>query len=308
MNPGFLLRPLDLLLGASVFPGRPPSSGSEGGEVFYQCESVNTAAGTWTGKKWELSEDGVYALSETTTEGLTILGLPPVVGRNYSADTKIKADRFWKGINIPEDGLKLYIPLDEYPFSADTGQTLAFSGNLTKETIDGVPCAYFDGNSWIEVPGGSINDSEPEEFTESLWLRRIDTASDYYRMAMTSEGSFSDGLVIRQISNLFDAEIQTDHSYFYGVVSQDIYDPTIWHHVCYRSTADGASIFVDGVLSASSGVIPQPNWEGKRFYGKRIAEHLRQNWIGYMAGIRSYNRALSDDEILSLAREFTSEA
>lgn len=80
--------------GKPVIKGKLPDGsfltfgGAGGTGAFYQCASVDTAAGTWTGYKWEWDNVDGYYLGELK-EGMTYIGFVPEVMSTYSEDTLI---------------------------------------------------------------------------------------------------------------------------------------------------------------------------------------------------------------------------
>ena len=70
---------------------------------------------------------------------------------------------------IPTDGLVFYAPLAESKATAETGQTLNVTGSISYQSIDGIPCAYFDSssietkNNFTEISGSNST------FTASIW-------------------------------------------------------------------------------------------------------------------------------------------
>lgn len=78
-----ILRPSDKTSGGG-------SSGSTSAE-YYKCASMDTSAKTWSGYKAVFdSGTGTWSFSDTVTEGLSYIGITPVVGKIYSADTTIQ--------------------------------------------------------------------------------------------------------------------------------------------------------------------------------------------------------------------------
>lgn len=67
---------------------------------YYKCASVDTSAKTWSGYKAVFdSTAGTWSFSDTVTEGLSYIGITPVVNKIYSADTTIQVG------NIKLDGI-----------------------------------------------------------------------------------------------------------------------------------------------------------------------------------------------------------
>ena len=276
--------------------------------VYYQCVSVDTASKTWSGRKWLLTI-GVYSLSDVVTEGLPIAGLTPIVGNSYSQDTLLRVDKFWQQFPIPEDGLMLYIPMNSVATTAETGQPLAMSGTLSTEVVSGIPCTYFNGSSWYTVEGGAINPSDYSgDFTESMWVKIHPDASGKLYMALTTADYNGDHYYFNIGLNFYDNGFftgGTDNTPTTDHIEGAVVDTTKWHHVVYVHDSTSERMYVDGVFYGSCSYYRRPEWGWERYYGARTWDGFdRSNWNGWIAGVRSYNRALTEDEITALAREF----
>lgn len=278
-----------------------PGSGGGGSMKFYKCASVDTDNKTWSGYELVL-RDGFYEVSQTLTNNLIYTGMIPVVDLIYSEDATLLLDKYVENPNaIPTQGLVFYAPLDNVSSSAATGQELTFTGNLTYNMVAGVPCAYFDGNSYFSVAGGAINGTvTPEESTDSIWLRVADGKSFSYLMALCEPQDGTNYYHLMALSQGYLCE---------GLVVDTGYDVYKWHHVTIvRQLNNNFSMYIDGVLAktATFGTYV-PNSTRRRDYGRTEWTGFgRENWNGYMAGIRSYNRALTQEEITALSREFKS--
>lgn len=71
-----------------------------------------------------------------------------------SSSNIISAGKFHKNeaAEIPSSGLLLHASLEQDSETAETGQTFTKSRNVTFETVQGMKCAYFDGDSYRQVP------------------------------------------------------------------------------------------------------------------------------------------------------------
>ena len=72
-------------------------------------------------------------------------------------------------LNIPLDGLVFYAPLDFARSTAETGQTLNYSGSLTFTKRTGIPCVKMAGSGEI-VTSGNATITGSAARTVSLWL------------------------------------------------------------------------------------------------------------------------------------------
>lgn len=278
-----------------------PGSGSSSGLTecttakFYKCTSVDTANKTWSGYELILT-DGVYTVSETLTEGLCYSAVTPVIGSVYSQDALIKVGMFYSG--FPMEGLVFYAPLTKASTVAETGQILSHTGTLTYGVNDGLPSAYFDGSSYFSLPFTTNTDS----LTESIWLKVDSNASYGYLIAFHQENSGRFSIVLQNDGVYFSAQDGNDS---YAIKAQSIDSVTAWHHICVVRNGNVWAIYIDGIKSAEKTFSYSPA-SATRYYGRAVwTDYDRKNWHGWMAGIRSYNRALTQDEITALANEFT---
>ena len=165
-NTGFLIDGLFLSsskpkLGQNL----PLVEGYGGSAEYYRCASVDTSAKTWTGYRAVLNE-GVYTFEDTVTTGLSYTSVTPQVGSIYSADALVYVSSLYTG--IPTDGLVFYAPLAEDTATAETGQTLNYTGNFQFNIVSGIPCAVFSGEEKISVDNSNCFSGD---FSISCWFR-----------------------------------------------------------------------------------------------------------------------------------------
>ena len=147
----------------------PLVEGSGGSGEYYRCASVDTETHTWTGYKAVLNE-GFYTFEDTVTTGLSYTSVTPQVGKIYSQDALVYGANLYQG--IPVDGLVFYAPLSEDKATAETGQTMNFSGNVVYDVFDGVNGAYFNNAYFSSSIGSTLS-----EWTLSFWLRVLENQS-----------------------------------------------------------------------------------------------------------------------------------
>ena len=261
---------------------------------YYKCASVDTANMTWSGYELILT-DGAYSVSDVVTEGLSYSAVTPVVGNTYSEDVLILASPYM-GWKAPADGLVFYADLkDVNNTTARTGETLTFS-NATNSTQNGIPCIFFD-SGYMHCPGTSApTGSAPR--TVSLWVKQYNPINGYPIGGYGAPDSSSQNkfFACRLYSNkigIWGDDADWDSSY---TLSQ-----TIWHHYLWLNDGSTDKIYIDGVLAVQKGYTRSTRNDyifiGRHGYNASTTQ--------YATAFRIYNRTLTQDEITTLAKEFT---
>lgn len=243
---------------------------------------------TWTGYKavWD-SASGVYSFESSVTSSLTYgSGFTPEVGKIYDNGAFVRAELY---TGIPENGLVLYIPLSSSANVAETGQTLTTVGSgLVYSTVDGIPCCAFSGGSYIGVG----TDSLPlGNFTVSYWVKF--TGTDWgiiYTQPGMNTGVDSTSLNFGNYTQ-------------WGVVAAT--NTAIWHHFAVTRDNDTVKVYLDGVNTPESTGTQSLYVDNAYCYLGVHPDGYSYPFVGNLAAVRVYNRALSAGEIAGLAREFT---
>jgi hypothetical protein len=266
---------------------------------FYKCASVDTSAKTWTGYKAVLT-DGVYSFEESVTSGLTYTAITPVIGRVYTADALCEIKKLFDGSLIPTEGQVFYVPLAQASTTAETGQTLTPSGNVTYSTVDGIPCAAFDGQSYLSFQDDGLPIGATPR-TVSIWLKPTASMSDVVIFNYGADSSYQRfGLF------LYDSRLVVGIG---GGVSDYVecnpFDLNKWYHIALTLSSNTVAFYVDGqsVGSITLSTTPNTTLSGTGYICHRNGEGFN----GCVASCRIYDRVLSDDEIAELAREFTTD-
>ena len=189
---------------------------------------------------------------------------------------------------IPDDGLIFYAPLQENKSTAETGQALTKNGTITYQTYKGIQCAHFS-SAYIS---SQLSDYiTPYPMTFAIWAAPDTTNS---RALWSFEG---------------------DKPLMYWNGSYHVYEPDCnvsaanvgdWHHIAWSINSDRSSTYYfDGV---AMGTVTSSNTSAIKSLCIGYRNGNQPQWIGYLAGFRIYNRALSEDEISAIAGEYTLEA
>lgn len=269
------------------------SSGSMGA-----IDMAVTIPSTWSGYKAVFdSTAGTWSFESGVTSGLTYTSVTPIVGGIYSADALIKISSMWNG--VPSSNLVFYLPLSETTI-ADVGPELTSSGTIVHTVMNGIPCAYFNGNSYLYASSVSMpTGASPRAM--SLWFKYKDIPG-----TTSSDASLFAGWGTTTNLGRFDAYVEAQELYIIyssglldsGIKIQD----TNWHHVLLQYDGSTSEIYYDGQLAASEAKTLDTK-NNYLYVGAR--ENGEYAFDGYLAGIRIYNRAMSGTEIAYLVSEFT---
>lgn len=194
---------------------------------------------------------------------------------------------------IPTNGLVFYTPLAEDKATAETGQTLTKTGTITQAKIDGIPCSYFNGNSYIRVDLSTMPYGT-DDFAFSLWCRCDGTYGVILQL-----GTWSGGARLSQLeSGFFELWMKGDVK----LLTAETYNSMV--HVTVTRNSGTISLYINGSLVATS----QETAELSQYTQISLMNSYTNGpryITGYLAAVRLYNRGLSADEITELANEFS---
>ena len=204
---------------------------------------------------------------------------------------------------MPEDGLVFYLPLDKGASTAVTGQGLSKSGTVTYETVDGIPCAYFyNGVIWSNDLNGLPSGSSPR--TISAWVRpAADTDFDGYAF----------GYGNRAANRYYGIDIDANSGQTLYIAcsgnsapgNRPVYNANAWHHIVGAYDGSLLRFYVNGNMTANE-AFPTAKLETS-LTQIDIGGVSNNNGLyikGHVAGCRIYNRALTDEEVKMLSKEF----
>ena len=201
---------------------------------------------------------------------------------------------------IPSEGLTLYVPLSEAPNASEW----AGYGSITYKTVDGVPCAYFNGdNSNGLYMGGKA--FETQTFTVSIVFntKSFSPTSGYmpYLVNFGTSSSDNSRLALR-LDNYYSNNRNALAMVYNGVylLVQNLSADT-WYSAQMKFDGRQISLYLNGELKSQFNVSAMEIQSGV-WIGKSPSNDGAFN--GYLSSLRVYNRALSDAEIALLAREF----
>ena len=197
---------------------------------------------------------------------------------------------------FPEEGLVFYASLSKDVSVSETGQSISKYGDVDYLVTNGIPCAYFNGSSYLKSSLEDIENSCPRTF--SAWIKDSSTNSDSYRDAVVygAQESLKNFGIIISNKNYFSGSI-----YGHDLIS-DIMNDNEWHHVLFSYDGTKASLYIDGQKNKES-VLQLETSISDLFIGSESPD-LVYPWTGYIASVRVYERALADEEVQVLAQEF----
>jgi hypothetical protein len=276
-----------------------------GYDTLYECASVGGS--TWTGYKLVLT-DGFYEKAETLTDGLTFgTGYKPSVGTVYNADATIKVGKYNKLITIPEDGLVFFLQ-DKIEAENDI---ITSDINILSKPIGGEQSLYFNGSSSRIIL--DIN-KMPTCTASKTFATRVYIPSDITLADLSSFctiGGRYNGGDYCQLCMYNNCNFYVEGSRNYDWSSTEVQDnfKDAWHHVAFTYDKDKQQIklYIDGVVKwtlsdyfSSDGGGGRNRWEiGCGQYDGQPCDYIH----AYMRNIRVYDRALTDEEMMMLARE-----
>ena len=255
-----------------------------GGSTFYKCASVDTSAKTWTGYRAVLN-DGIYTFEDIVTTGLSYTSVTPQVGNIYSQDALARISSLYSA--IPTDGLVFYAPLAEDTATAETGQTMNFSGNVVYDVFDGVNGAFFNNAYFSSSIGSTLS-----EWTLSFWLKVTEN--------QTSGAGYFNSKTNGEILIYINSSNRNLRFYPPDDLGTNV-APENWNHFVVASSGNTCSVYQNGIFYSNK------TWnQAKSFDQFYIGSRYSEGTIkAYTAGLRIYNRLLSEMEAASLASEFT---
>lgn len=201
---------------------------------------------------------------------------------------------------IPSEGLTLYVPLSEAPNASEWTEY----GSITYKTIDGVPCAYFNGdNSNGLYMGGKA--LETQTFTVSIVFntKSFSPTSGYmpYLVNFGTSSSDNSRLALRLDNYYSNNKNALAMVYNGNYLSVQNLSADTWYSAQMKFDGTKISLYLNGELQSQLNVSAMEIQSGV-WIGKSPSNDGAFN--GYLSSMRVYNRALSDAEIALLAREF----
>ena len=165
----------------------------------------------------------------------------------------------------------------------------------------------------VRVPYDEAIDLGSEDFTVSTWIRySADTGNHPIFWAYRVGDNTTPQLWLRAEpeSDRIRGLLGSDLDWGLSVMSEGAYNDGEWHHVALRRAGGDFELWVDGAQAASTELSGGPHGSvtaGHEFgvHGFDIGQRVdgAQRFAGSLDEVRVYGRALSDDELGSLATD-----
>lgn len=216
---------------------------------------------------------------------------------------------------VPTDGLVAWFPFngnanDDWMNNHDA----TVDGAVLAEDRFGLPesAYFFDGNDRI-FPSNPTEWPTAER-TTSIWMKSaVNVSGGRTLFGYGGAGCNSSWLVTYNnqgntpsTTNSF--EVQAHCNVNSTAAPMDPSEFTNWHHVLIKTSADGTSIYIDGVLSGSSEIFISNTTPGCAIIGATPSQNGgcvwsnidNELWHGLLDDFGIWSRALSDEEIMGL--------
>jgi hypothetical protein len=262
---------------------------------------ISTGEKTWSGYKAVLT-DGVYSFEETITPGLEYgTAFTPRSGGIYDAQCTLMISGLW--MRMPTDGLFFYTPLA-------TDMTDVISSATPKEQSNGViiqdGAAMFPENStnYIRYSAPLSENQQPDTFALSIWLK-------YYNYAVNNTPVLFGTSLNESQTSFF--RFTNENTFKLGAQSTSGVQVTLsesapkgqFNHILVNFSGSNYTIYVNGKIAAviensTAFALSRDLWLGS-YYGYDT-DH---SFHGEIKSFRLYDRAVTADEIKTLAGEFS---
>jgi hypothetical protein len=214
---------------------------------------------------------------------------------HYQKPKPVFSGTYKKSDLVMPSGAVFDAPLASNASSAVTGQALTTSGNVTYSTVDGIPCVTLDGSSGLScsdagLPGGS------NPVSISIWANQKQIQSGYRQLITYGTWSANSAVALCYVNGAIGYGFHT-----YDCTPFDNSDVGKWHHFLLTSTGEQNQFYIDGKF-AGEWIHQRNTVPGQITIGRR--DSTNTYFHGFLAGCRIYDRVLTDDEILTLSKEF----
>lgn len=192
---------------------------------------------------------------------------------------------------MPQKGLVFYSALT-------SAEGFEVTGNPQFVTKDGIPCVYFDGESYFKTEVDDMpQGSSPRSIAVYFYIE--DFNGDTGIVATCGGGAEN---------TLYDVCLSPQRKIYIQGWSNDTYysfkpDVGRFYHLTITLESDGTEkLYVNGELIETKDHSGLGSSGNDIWVGSNYGDYL---FTGYIAALRIYNRALSLDEITLLAGEFS---
>ena len=207
---------------------------------------------------------------------------------------------------IPTDGLVFYMPMKDTITKAivngaevKSAEYFANASDVSFTTDSTIPCTCFNGNTWLcHLPVTAT------EYTMTLWFKpQVKTLTD--GTTTSHYAVYTSGWDYAIVNTTGSTTIRWAGST--GSASTDIK----WHFLAFKYSSQASYVRLDDVtgpkgtgnVTLNNNLSIAGGGDVNIMYGQ--LQTNGNEFKGYMAGLRIFNRLLSDEEIEALRHEFT---
>lgn len=191
------------------------------------------------------------------------------------------------------EGAMLYLPLSA-PFGLNPTNTVNFG------EVSGILCASFSGNACFNLQTRPL--SGTGDFAISIWEKFDElNANEFSQAYFFGNATASRSVGFHWVKNTGQFSLNTFNSDETKNINVQI-ETTGWHHIAAVYSSGTLKLFVDNALKGSSTVSLDIGSNTSITGG--LGGDSERNWAGELAGLRVYDRALTEAEISKLYDEF----
>lgn len=190
-------------------------------------------------------------------------------------------------------------PLSAQSDTAETGQSLTTTGTVTYQEVDGRQCAYFNGRSLISCPVTALPGGSSRR-TVTAWVKCSKSAPT--RMSIVGYGVSAE-------NEAYNMELRNGTFGIFGEHNADnegyataTFDASQWHLLTVVHEGITDYFYIDGVAAGSFEYARNTSANGTLYIGNSTNYTSDGGFpmTGYIADVRIYNVALSEEKIMQL--------
>lgn len=213
------------------------------------------------------------------------------------------------------DGLAIYIPFENQQTTAQTGQAITLSGNFSYGTTQGIPCVTFPYGAHMSVDASSVIQGSSDK-TVSFWFYPTSSGGVILGLCCGRQDTTSFIRITDQY-NYLGLEVGSNNDSLSTNQKTDPIARNAWHYVCLtiKPATDNVdkpivNLFIDGKhLLTNIGPARPMTKTGKNYQLDIgwLANITGARYVGGVAALRIFNRVLNQDQITTLANQFTTQ-
>ena len=219
--------------------------------VYYQCVSVDTTSGTWSGYEWRI-EGGGYTIGNLN-ENMKYSGFVPEIGVSYSGDTKIMCGNIFTSEPVGDvesiTFTKYACPIN--PTSADSGDWVLSVDSMQN---DNGPWRAFDDSNmssyWHSYGNDSISIIHPawiqwQNTKERVLIKKYSITTTEYDFILPKswelQGS-DDGINWRTLDSVSKPGLVTTQETLCRSIMN--ITPYYYHRLCFTATQSNGYVAI----------------------------------------------------------------